>query len=70
MTLWLTPAEVVELTGFKQKSKQLAAVRKMGLKHTPRADCFPLVYRSQFESGERLTKNQRRREPNFTAISR
>lgn len=70
MSLWLSPAEVVELTGFKQKSKQRLELARQALKFTVRADGFPLVDRSQFSSGEPLTKNRRRREPDFTAIGR
>lgn len=71
MSLWLTPAELVELTGFKQRGKQRLELARQGLKFTVRSDGFPLVDRSLFQaSGERLTKNQRRREPNFTVIGR
>jgi hypothetical protein len=70
MGLWLTPAELVERTGKKQKRKQCEELARQGVRFTVRCDGFPLVDRSQFESGERLTINQRRREPRFTAIGR
>lgn len=70
MSLWLTPAEVVERTGFKQKKRQVLELARQGLKFTVRSDGFPLVDRSQFESDERLTRNRKRREPDFTAIGR
>lgn len=70
MSLWLTPAELVERTGKKQKRKQCEELARQGVPFTVRSDGFPLVDRSQFQSGEPLTKKQRRREPNFTAIGR
>ena len=70
MSLWLTPSELVELTGFKQKRRQCLELARQGLKFTVRSDGYPLVDRSLFESGERLSSTRRRREPNFTAIGR
>lgn len=70
MDLWLTPAELVLLTGYKQRRKQALELARQGLKFTVRQDGFPLVDRSQFQSGERLTKKQRRAEPRFSAIGR
>jgi len=70
LSLWLTPAEIVELTGFKQKSKQRLELARQGLKFTVRSDGFPIVDRSQFQSGDQLTRIRRKREPDFTAIGR
>ena len=35
---WLTPNQVVELTGYKQYQKQLEALNQMGIDHKRRPD--------------------------------
>ncbi len=70
MSLWLTPEELYERTGKRQKKRQRLELARQGVRFTTRSDGFPLVDRAQFESGEPLTKARRRREPNFTAIGR
>ena len=35
---WLTPKQVVELTGYKQYQKQVEALRKMGIDYKIRPD--------------------------------
>lgn len=70
MSLWLTPAELFERTGKRQKRKQCEELARQGVRFTTRADGFPLVDRSQFQSGEQLNSTRRRREPNFSTIGR
>ena len=70
MSLWLSKEEVVELTGYKNGTKQKLALGQMGIKFRSRAsDGFPMVDRWQFE-GEiiRPAAKQRRQEPNWDAI--
>lgn len=69
MTLWLTPTELVELTGYKQREKQKLALGKMGVPFRSReADGYPLVDRSQFEGTAPLTPSRRRREPHLEVV--
>jgi hypothetical protein len=70
MSLWLTPAEVAELTGYKQKSKQRLELARQGFRFTVRHDGFPMVDKSQVVTGDLLTRKQKKREPDFTAIGR
>lgn len=67
MSLWLDSKEVVELTGYRQRSKQYLELARQGREFTIRADGFPLVIRAQFAY---LTADKKRREPDFSAISR
>ena len=66
MTLFLTPEELEELTGYKTSSRQRLALAEMGVAFRSRPyDGFPLVERYQFETGTKLTPAKRRREPNL-----
>lgn len=66
MSLWLTPDEVIELTGYRQRDKQRSALVQLAVKFKTRpADGALLVERSQFDSNA-----PRRREPNFAAQGR
>ncbi len=47
--LFLTPEELVELTGYKQPSKQIAALRRQGVRVFVRRDGKPRVLRSALE---------------------
>lgn len=63
MSLWLTPAELHELTGYRHKNSQKNALGKMGIPFVSRPlDGFPLVQRSKFTGGAD-DKPTRRREP-------
>lgn len=63
MSLWLTPDELAELTGYRHKNSQKKALGKMGIHFVSRAmDGFPMVQRGQFE-GRAEDKPTRRREP-------
>ena len=67
MSLWLTPEELIELTGYKTSRSQKLALGQMNVKLRSRAlDGFPLVDRWQFE-GEIIRPKERRREPNWAA---
>lgn len=64
--MWLTPAELADLTGRKKKKLQREALARMGIPFRSRdADGFPLVLRSFFET---LTKAEKRREPRLDLI--
>jgi len=62
MSEWLLPTELVDLTGYKQKRKQLKALVELNIPFRLRPkDRFPLVHRSHF-----ATEKTRRQEPNFS----
>jgi len=66
MSLWLTDEELTELTGYRARRLQRKALAELGVNFRSRpADGFPLVERSQFETGKR--DNARRKEPNWSA---
>lgn len=49
MSLWLTPEQLLELTGFTQRAKQVAALAELKVKFRLRpADGYPLVEAHQF----------------------
>jgi len=67
MSLWLTEDELVELTGYKTKSRQRVALAEMHVKFRSRpSDGFPLVERCLFEN---LTPTHKKREPHWDALS-
>lgn len=65
MSLWLTPAELFERTGKRQKRKQCEELARQGVRFTTRADGFPLVDRYQPEPSDppprRMTSIDRHR---------
>jgi hypothetical protein len=66
MSLWLTAAEVCDLTGYKHKNSQKSALGKMGIPFVSRAlDGFPMVQRALFQ-GQLPDRPVRRKEPNLT----
>ena len=66
MSLWLTPDELVELTGYKQRAKQLIALAELNIRPTIRpADQFPLVLREQVPNLPTKPAKVKRKEPNF-----
>lgn len=68
MSLWLTREELVELTGYKTKSRWRKALSDMNVSFRSRPlDGFPLVPRSQFESA--LTGPAKRREPRWDLLT-
>ena len=67
MSLWLSPQELLELTGYKHKNSQKMALGKMNVPFRSRqADGFPLVDRALFEKHTDPTPS-RRREPKWDA---
>jgi len=69
VSLWLTPEELVELTGYKTSRRQKLALGAMGVVFRSRAaDGFPLVSRSLFETHTVLTPPRKRREPKWEAL--
>lgn len=71
MSLWLNEEELFELTGKRQRAKQievLAKLRPAVIFRVRPNDSFPLVDRAQFE-GQTLTQRRRSREPDFRAVS-
>lgn len=69
MSLWLTPEELEELTGYKQRNGQKTALGKMGINFISREkDGYPLVARGQFDS--RPDQPTRRREPRLDWLKR
>ena len=71
MGLWLSKEELVELSGYRGRTKQKLALGKMGLTFRSRPfDGLPLVDRSQFEGEVISPQNKRRRaEPSWDAIA-
>lgn len=63
MSLWLTPEELLELTGYKTSRRQKLALGELKIPFRSRpADGFPLVNRSEFEA-RNLTHTGRKSEP-------
>ena len=58
--LFLTQDEMVELTGFRYRSKQVIALRMMGIEHKIRADGRVLVLRKHIEELFGLRKRKER----------
>lgn len=48
-SLLLTQGELEDLTGFKNRGRQLEELRRLGIEHRERRDGFPLVSRRAFE---------------------
>ncbi len=66
MGLWLTPEEIVELTGYTRRTKQKLALGQMGVKFQSRPlDGFPMVPRWQFEGEVIRPQSKRRPEPKW-----
>lgn len=49
MSLFLTRAEVAELTGAKLKQRQIAVLQRNGIRHTLNAAGWPVVTRTAIE---------------------
>lgn len=65
MSLWLSPEELVERTGFRTSKRQCLELARQGVRFTIRHDGFPLVERYQFET---LTRGKGKREPDWSTI--
>lgn len=69
--LYLTPDELIELTGRKLVSLQIKWLVAKGWKHEVNAVGRPIVARSYFEYrlGSGANPNERRFRPNLAAVS-
>ena len=65
--MFLTPAQVHELTGYQRPSKQIAWLRANGLRFFVAADGHPRVPSAQFEQPAGATQ---RSTPNLDALRR
>ena len=61
MSIWLTPDELIELTGRTKRKLQREALAFMRIEFRLRPDGFPLVLRSIFDNP--LKKSDKRKEP-------
>jgi hypothetical protein len=67
--MFLTPDELADLTGYKHREKQKAALRSMGYVFTVRPlDGRVLVLRTHVESRHGGKPGRGRREPDFTHL--
>lgn len=64
--MFLTRDEMIELTGLKRPTKQIAWLRQYGLRFFVAADGHPRVPRSNFET----KANQRVNVPDFAALKK
>lgn len=69
--LYLTPEELIELTGRKLVSLQIQWLTTKGWKHEVNAAGRPIVARSYFEHrlGAAPNPNERRLRPNLAAVN-
>jgi len=68
--MFLTPDELADLTGYKHREKQKAALRSMGIKFETRPDGRPRVLRCVLERRHGLTPIRKPREPDFSALDK
>jgi hypothetical protein len=69
--MFLTPAEIHELTGKTRKPAQRRALNTMGIEHKVRPDGAVIVSRSHIENvldGNAVTKVRKRVEPNWKNV--
>lgn len=65
MAHWLTDDELIELTGKRQRSKQIAWLQSSGLRHFINAAGVPIVPISSLD-----TPPDKRPKPNLEAVRR
>lgn len=71
MSLWLTPAEIVDLTGKKRRGDQVAVLAEFRPKVVFRVrpeDGFPLVDRAQFIEPYQGGRGRKIERPDFEAL--
>lgn len=72
MSLFLTPEELVELTGYRRRSSQMQALRYMGIEFRQRPDATIVVLRQHVEqilgSAPKAKHEPKRVEPNWAAL--
>ena len=71
--MFLTPQELIELTGKRRHSSQAAELRRLGIEHKARGDGSLVVHAkhvdNEFGAGEVApAANTKRPEPNWAAI--
>lgn len=70
--MFLTPEQLIELTGKLRRQAQVRALTKMGIEHAVRPDGKVIVLRSHVErrlDGNIENKVRKRSEPNWNAIN-
>jgi hypothetical protein len=67
--MFLTPDEIVALTGRKQHKTQRTVLNHLGIQHKVRPDGSLVVLRSHVEDAlDRESKHNKTPEPNWSAI--
>lgn len=61
--MFLTPAELVELTGYRRASAQVSWLRKQGVRHYVRRDGRPVVVKDAL-----VTDAPARKRPDFSKV--
>ncbi len=64
-SMFLTPEELTELTGYRYPKRQIAQLRRMGVKFLQNAAGLPVVPRSSVEA--RISR-EKTVEPNWAAM--
>lgn len=64
--MFLSPEQLLELTGYVQPAAQIRWLRRNGVRHFVRADGRPVVQPSALEP----PRETRRSEPKFEALDR
>lgn len=65
--MFLDDDELVRLTGYKQKKKQISQLRAMGIPFRVNAGGLPIVTRSAVEGGKQKEKSTTTWEPSWAA---
>lgn len=69
MSLWLTADELIDLTGFRQRTHQKAALAQLGVAFRIRpADGFPLVLREHIVPKQGKAAVREVDEPRFDEL--
>lgn len=67
-SVYLLPEEIVAITGYRQKSKQRAWLRKNKVAFTENAFGHPIVARSQWEQSNGQPRPRRHSCPRWDAL--
>lgn len=69
MSLWLSPQELVELTGYTYQKRQKLALAKMDIPFRSRAsDGYPLVARDLFATSHKFTARRKESKPRLEIL--
>lgn len=66
--MFLTDAELRELTSYAHRAKQVAELRRMGIAFHLNAAGRPIVARAVFEGGNTVAPQPKAREPKWAAL--